>query len=212
MAEIRGRPFLEYLLLQLRRHGCSDIVLCTGHLSDQVRQYFGDGARWGTSIRYSEEPEPKGTAGALKLAEPLLVGNRWLVLNGDSLFDAPLQRLLDVHDSVNAAATIALVEVPDVHRYGSVLLGSGTEVVEFEEKGAEHHAGLINAGAYVLDRRLWQEIPSDRAVSLEREVFPQLVGRGLHGIQMDGPFVDIGLPETYQQLLDEPAPLLRLLG
>jgi mannose-1-phosphate guanylyltransferase len=211
MVDIAGRPFLEYLLLQLRAEGFDRAVLCTGHMGGIVRDYFGTGERLGLSIGYSEEPEPLGTGGALRLAEPLLQGDRWLVLNGDSFLDTSFRQLVEVHASSGALATLALVEVDDPQRYGSVSLGSGTEIGAFVEKGAAGGPALINGGVYVLERQVLELIPPGRQVSLEREVFPRLVGRGLHGVQVAGTFIDIGVPDDYLRLRDAPDLLLRLV-
>jgi mannose-1-phosphate guanylyltransferase len=212
MAAIAGRPFLEYLLLHVREHGYREVVLCTGYMGESIERYFEDGRKWSVSLRYSHEPEPRGTAGALKLAQPLLGGDRWLVMNGDSFFDVPLKRLARVHVAVGALATLALARVPDVRRYGRVELGQATEITRFLEKGETSEAGLVNGGIYVLERRLLDTVPVSKAVSLEREVFPRIVGQGLHGLALDGAFVDIGVPQEYLRLRHDPGPLARLLA
>lgn len=218
MLDVAGRPFLEYLIVQLRRHGYRRVVLCTGHRARVVTEHFGGGEQWGIEIDYSAEDEPRGTAGALKLAEPLLEGERWLVMNGDSFFDVPLNRLLDAHVAAAALATLALAAVPDPRRYGGVALGPGTEVrafVEKDERAANIGGGrrlYINGGIYAIERPVLELIAADRAVSLEREVFPRLVGHGLHGLPLEGSFTDIGVPEAYLSLRAAPEPLVRLLG
>ena len=219
MAEIDGRPFLEYLILQLRGQGLRDIVLSVGHMADLIENHFGDGGRLGVSITYSREERPLGTAGATKLAASAKLatsatpGERWLVLNGDSIFDIRFDRLLSGHSERKAAATIALARVDDAARYGNVALDAEDRVTAFTEKG-DSSAGdpLINAGIYVLERDAIEQIPADRAVSLEREVFPTLVGDGLYGVPLDGAFVDIGVPDDYARLRADPGWLRRLTG
>lgn len=210
MVEIAGRPFLEYLVLQLRSQGYSEIVLCTGHLGELVERYFGSGKAFGMEIRHSRESEARGTAGAIKLAEPLLSGDRWLVMNGDSFFDIDLDRLVGFHQATAATATIALANVDEAGRYGAVKLGDGGRIEAFSEKtsGAPKPA-LINGGTYVIERQVLDLVAPDRPVSLEREIFPAMVGRGLHGVVCDGTFVDIGVPEDYLRLSASPGPLLR---
>jgi mannose-1-phosphate guanylyltransferase len=220
MLDVNGRPFLEYLIAQLRSQGYRRVVICTGHLGDMVRAHFGSGDSWRIAIDYSQESQPLGTAGALKLAEPLLEGDRWLVMNGDSFFDVSLTRLVDAHLAAAAMATMALASESERARYGGVALASGTEVAAFVEKDAGEHVSdagsggalFINAGIYVIERPVLQLIAAGRQVSLERDVFPRLVGRGLHGLPLDGAFTDIGVPEAYLRLREAPEPLVRLLG
>ena len=136
MAEIAGRPFLEYLLLLLRRQNVHDVVLCTGYMSESVQRHFGSGVGLGVSLRYSEEARPLGTGGALKLAEPMLEDTRWLVLNGNSFFPVPLEALVQSHVDRKSVGTLALSRVSEAGRYGSVTLGNGGLIQAFAEKAA----------------------------------------------------------------------------
>ena len=198
MAEIDGRPFLEYLLAQLRRAGFREAVLCVGYRQDAIREYFRGGEGHDIRLIYSAESEPRGTGGALKLAERLLTGDRWLVMNGDSFLDVPLEMLVRAHAATAAVATLAVARAMDASRFGTVELGPDGAVSAFREKGGETGPALINAGIYIVERQLIAVIPADRPVSLEQEVFPGLVGHGLYGFEFDGEFVDIGTPEDYR--------------
>ncbi len=199
MALVQARPFLEYLVGQLRKNGFHDIVLCAGFMAESVRDHFGDGSSWGVRLSYSVEPEPIGTAGTLKLAEPYLVGERWLLMNGDSLFDIPLRALLDEHDARPARATIALARVPDAGRYGRVTLDGDGVITGFVEKTDIATPGLINSGIYIIERSLLASIPADRPASLERDVIPPLIGSDLRGAEFDAYFIDIGVPSDYER-------------
>jgi len=201
------RPLVAYMLDWLRRHGVDDVVMSCGFLATSVRNVLGDGSSFGLRLRYVEEPEPLGTAGALKLAEPLLA-DRFLMLNGDVLTDIDLTAQIDQHQKTGARATLALVEVPDPTNYGLVLLNPDRSVQEFVEKpsmddvserGGEGHPNLISAGAYVLERSILDLIPPGRMVSIEREVWPRLVGEGLFGHPAAGYWLDIGTPARYLQ-------------
>ena len=195
---------MEYVLEHLRSSGASDVVLCTGHLGHVVEQYFGTGKRLGMRLRYSREPMPRGTAGALKLAEPMLEGERWLVLNGDSFFAINLQLLWEEHTRSAALATLALARVADARRYGSVEIGPGQQIRSFLEKQAVRGPALVNGGVYVIERALLRLIEPDRAVSLEHEIFPEIVGEQLHGLPANGLFVDIGMPDDYLRVRNRP--------
>ena len=195
------RPFISYMLEWLRRHGIDDVILSCGFMAEGVREVLGDGSALGVSLRYLEEPEPLGTGGALKFAEDLL-DERFFMLNGDVLTDIDLSAQLEQHERTGAAATLALIAVDDPSAYGLVRLADDRSVKEFVEKpGPElHDTNLINAGAYVIERRVLEGMaPAGTNISIEREVFPTLVGRGLYAFPASGYWLDIGTPERYLQ-------------
>ena len=194
------RPFVAFMLEWLRRHGIDDVIMSCGFLADSVREVLGDGSQLGIRLRFVEEPDPRGTAGALKLAEPML-DERFLMLNGDVLTDIDLTAQLAQHEASGARATLALVPVPDPSAYGVVILSEDSSVSEFVEKPSPDSvkSNMISAGAYVLEREILKLIAPDRNVSIEREIWPQLVGNGLYGFACEGYWLDIGTPERYLQ-------------
>lgn len=196
------RPFLAYAIEWLATHGVSEVVLACGFLPDVLRETLGEQERAGVTITYVAEPEPLGTAGAIRFAADALgdrLEDRFLALNGDVLADLDLSALVRAHEERDARATIALHPVGDSSAYGLVRRDEGGRVLEFLEKTGEAVPGEINAGAYVLDRSVFDLIPAGQAVSIEREVFPRLVGEGLHALLLDGYWMDIGTPERYLQ-------------
>lgn len=209
MAPVANRPFLVYLTLQLKEQGLTDIVLCIGYRGEQIEKYFDDGSRWGVHIAYSQEKEPLGTGGAMNLAEGLIRGENFLVMNGDSFLDVDLNGLVEFHLEREALATMALVEVKDPARYGTVEINERGEIESFGEKGKSSRSKLVNGGVYVLNREIFEYIPEGK-VSLEKEVFPKLVGKGFCGVPVKGFFVDIGVPEDYKRLQENSRPLLEL--
>jgi mannose-1-phosphate guanylyltransferase len=197
------RPFLVYMLEWLRGHGVDDVILSCGFEPTRVREALGDGSSLGLRLRYVVEPEPRGTAGALRYAADELGGldERFLMLNGDVLTDVDVSAQIAQHEATGAHATLALVAVDDPTAYGLVRCGEDHAVVEFVEKPSADQIDtkLISAGAYVLERAVLDRIPPDRNVSIEREVWPQLVGDGLYGFAADAYWLDIGTPERYLQ-------------
>ncbi len=213
------RPFLAYMIEWLAGHGVSEVVLACGFLPDVLREALaGEEERAGVSISYVVEPERRGTAGAIRFAADELgdrLEDRFLALNGDVLTDLDLTALLAAHDSSavplpqrgrqangavgSAPATIALHPVGDSSAYGLVRTDADGAVLEFTEKTGEEVPGEINAGMYVLERSVLELIPPGEEVSIERDVFPRLVGEGLHGLRLDGYWMDIGTPERYLQ-------------
>jgi mannose-1-phosphate guanylyltransferase len=198
------RPFLVYMLEWLRGHGVDDVILSCGFEPSQVEAALGDGSALGLRLRYVVEPEPRGTAGALKYAEDLL-DERFLMLNGDVLTDVDLTAQLAQHDETGAVGTLGLVRVEDPSAYGLVLLDEQRAVTGFLEKPGPdelvgHRRYMISAGMYVLERSVLALIPAGRNVSIEREVWPRLVGEGLYGYPaQDAYWMDIGTPERYLQ-------------
>ncbi|HVY76977.1 MAG TPA: NDP-sugar synthase [Solirubrobacterales bacterium] len=197
------RPFLAYMIEWLAGHGVSEVVLACGFLPDVLREALADEEeRAGVRISYVVEPERRGTAGAIRFAADELgerLDDRFLALNGDVLTDLDLTALLRAHGQRGARATLGLYPVEDSSAYGLVRSGEGGAVAAFLEKTGEAVPGEINAGMYVLERSVLELIPPGEEVSIERDVFPRLVGDGLHGLRLDGYWMDIGTPERYLQ-------------
>jgi mannose-1-phosphate guanylyltransferase len=194
------RPFISYMLEWLKRHEIDDVIMSCGFLATSVRNVLGDGSGLGIRLRFVEEPDPRGTAGALKFAESML-DERFLMLNGDVLTDIDLTAQIAQHERTGATATLALVPVPDPSAYGLVHLQTDNSVRDFLEKPSADQidTNLISAGAYVLERAILDLIPADRNVSIEREVWPLLIGKGLYGFAADSYWLDIGTPDRYLQ-------------
>jgi mannose-1-phosphate guanylyltransferase len=196
---LAGRPFLSFMLDWVRGHGVSEVILSCGFRSDDVRAVLGD-IYEGMRLRYVVEDEPLGTAGPVRLAvDEELLEERFLVLNGDVLTDIDLTAELAQHERTRARATLALYPVEDTSSYGVVPTDERGSVEAFLEKSPGHApTNRINAGAYVVEREVIEAlVPAGRAVSFEREVFPELVGDGLYGYAAEGYWIDIGTPERY---------------
>ncbi|HEX4283358.1 MAG TPA: NDP-sugar synthase [Solirubrobacteraceae bacterium] len=194
-----GRPFISYMLRWLHEHGVKDVILGCGFMADQVRAVLGDGSGLGIRLRYLEEPRPLGTGGALKFAEDLL-DDRFFMLNGDVLTDIDLTEQLAQHERTGARATLALYPVEDPSAYGLVRLDADGSVNDFVEKPGleELDTNLISAGAYILERDVLDGMaPAGTNISIERDVFPTLIGRGLYGYEASGYWLDIGTPDRY---------------
>jgi len=196
------RPFIRYLVDWVGRHGVNEVIMACGFRAEDLRGALGDAVPGGPSIVYIEEDQPLGTAGPIRLAaEAGLLDERFLVLNGDLLTDLDLTALQRAHERTGAATTLALYPVDDPSSYGLVRRRADGEVAGFLEKPdpAEIDTDEVNAGAYVVEPSVIDLIPAGRPVSIEREIFPQLVGHGLYGLRLDGYWMDIGTPERYLQ-------------
>jgi mannose-1-phosphate guanylyltransferase len=194
------RPLIVFMLEWLRGHGVDDVVLCCGFLAASVETALGDGQAFGLKLRCVAEPEPLGTGGALKYAEALL-DERFLMLNGDVLTDLDLTAQIAQHERTRAMGTLALVGVEDPSAFGLVRMTPERAVTEFVEKPTADQidTNMISAGAYVLERGVVDMIAPDRNISIEREVWPALIGKGLYGYPHDAYWLDVGTPERYLQ-------------
>jgi mannose-1-phosphate guanylyltransferase len=200
MLPLVDRPLLSYTLEHLARHAVERAVISCGYLPDQIEEAFGGGYS-GATLEYAVEETPLGTGGAIGFAARGL-DSSFFALNGDSLREADLDELVAFHRSTGAKATILLTPVADPSRYGLVRTASDGRVETFLEKPRpeEIDTDLINAGLYVLEPDVLDLIPPDRAVSIEREVFPRLAAEGaVYGIALAGYWLDVGTPESYLQ-------------
>lgn len=196
VAPVGARPFITYVLDQLAAAGVRRAILCTGHLAGQVEECLGE--KYGLlNLEYSRETSPLGTAGAVRLALPFLEAGAALVLNGDSHCAVDLVSFVAAHRQRRAAASLVLARMEDTSRFGRVELNATGEVEKFAEKNTPGEPGWVNAGIYLLERSVIESIPVDRVTSLEKDVFPSLIGRGLVGYPSDGQLWDIGVPDEY---------------
>ncbi len=177
-------------------------MLACSYLVETIQALLGDGREAGVRLRYVIETEPLGTAGGVRNAADLTTG-RLVVLNGDILTDVDLSEMLKCHEARGARATIYLTPVDNPTAYGLVETDADGRVRRFVEKptSAQVTASTVNAGIYLLERELLELIPAGRAVSIEREVFPDLVARRIpfFGFVSRAYWLDIGSPEKYRQ-------------
>ena len=199
---IANQPFLERQLTWMARHGVDEVVLSLGYLPDAFAAHLPGDEFQGVKLRYAVEPEPLGTAGAIRFAADAAgVDERFVVCNGDVLTSLDLGALVAFHDARGAAATIHLVRVADPSAFGVVPTFDDGEVKAFVEKPPPGQAPTdwINAGTYVLERSVLDRIPPGINTSIERETFPRMLDkRGqLYAMRSDGYWLDIGTPDKY---------------
>jgi len=201
MAPVAGRPFLEILLAQLKRNGCSRAILSVGHLYQVIQNHFGASFQ-GMPLDYAIESLPLGTGGAIRRSLALADTENVLVLNGDTFLHADYEAMLRFHAAQRAALTIAISHQPDIARYGGVLV-EGTRIVGFEEKGRTG-AGFINAGAYVIARGMqWPQALPEK-FSFERDfLMPETARIAPAAYPVNGFFLDIGIPEDLDRAQTE---------
>ena len=198
MAEVKGRPFLAYLLDKLENAGIKKVVLCTGYLGEELEKTFKTSWK-NMNILYSKETAPLGTGGALRKALPLFDSKTILVMNGDSYCNADLIDFYKFHVSRKSNISVVLTSVDNISRYGMVKINNRGLIKSFAEKPEENKPGLINGGIYLIKSEILLKVSENKKVSLEKEIFPSLAGENMYGYKNYGNFIDIGTPETYRE-------------
>lgn len=197
LAPVDGAPYIRFLLDWLTRSGVRRVVLCLGYLSCKVETWLAENDTPALQIETVTEPAPAGTAGALRYAAGRLSSDAVLVMNGDSFVDGDLEAFLSDFQETNAMASLMCVEVPNVSRYGRVIVNDAGYIDRFAEKDPGITAsGLINAGVYLFAKSLLDAIVESPAESLEREVFATAAPGSIRAFPVRGAFHDIGTPES----------------
>lgn len=202
MVPVANRPVMEHTVKLLRKHGFTDIIANLHYLPHVIRDYFGDGQRFGVNFNYSFEEELLGTAGGVKNNEWFL-DDTFVIVSGDALTDIDLTSLVRFHKQKKALATIALKPVDDVTHYGIVVTDEDGRIVRFQEKPKAEEAlsNMANTGIYVFDPEIFKLIPSKQYYDFGKNLFPYLVkvGAPFYGCPIDRYWCDIGTLDVYRQ-------------
>jgi len=205
MAPVAGAPYLEHQLKLLARQGIGDIVLLTGYLGEQIEEYFGDGQRWSLRIRYSREMTPLGTGGALREARSLLA-ETFLVIYGDSYLPIPYAEVLALLEDSRATGVVVVYDnrFGDTSVRNNIALDEQCRVIRYNKESMDDPSLThVEAGVLAFGRRMLDLLPPEEAVSLEKEIFPQLIARGdLLAYRTQQRFYDIGTPERLLAIQD----------
>jgi len=196
MAEIGGRPFLDILIDYAAAYGLKRFILCAGYKASYIADYY-QGRRDHTFV-ISKEDAPLGTAGAIKNAERFIITDPFIIMNGDSFCPVDLKGFLAFHKNKSAVASVAVVKAIETEDFGSIIMNSGQRVTAFKEK-QDKQSAFINAGIYCFERQALPLIPPNTKMSLEYELFPELINRGLYGFISGKELFDIGTPQRYKQ-------------
>ena len=203
MVPVLNRPFLDYMLTNLKNHKIDDAIMTMCYLPDKIQEYFGGGSVAWPRLTYVLENEPLGTAGAVKNAEDYLK-DTFLVCNGDILTDLDLQGLISFHRSKNAKVTIALTRVEDPSSFGVVEVDSLGKIASFTEKPSKNEAksSWVNAGTYILEPDVLEFLPNATSSMFETELFPKLLKLGcpIYGFCSESYWLDMGTPSGYLSL------------
>jgi D-glycero-alpha-D-manno-heptose 1-phosphate guanylyltransferase len=200
MVDIHGKPFLDIIIDYIASFGFRRFILCSGYKADVIAEYYKK-KNDGLEYVLSEEDAPLGTGGAVVQARNLISSKVFLGLNGDSFCQIDLKKFFEFHLEKKANVSIALTSIDDPQDYGSIDLNENQEITGFNEKSATPSGcGLINTGIYLFDRRSMDSFPAGKKLSLEYDVFPSFVEKGLHGYVGSAQLYDIGTPQRLDTL------------
>jgi len=199
MADIGGKPLLDWLIQYVSAYGFRRFVLCTGYMSESIETHYRQGGA-GVTIRFSREDHPLGTGGAVRKA--VLSSHdetrTFLVLNGDTFCRVDYESMLEFHDSREALVTVAMTRADTGRDHGLISLGQGDKIAFFQEKADPKKHHFANAGSYLMERATVELMPTYEVFSLETELFQVLADHGCcYGFEIEHEFVDIGTPERY---------------
>lgn len=198
MVEINQRPFLDTVINYVWKYGFRRFILCVGYMAEVIQSYYIKKAG-PQEILFSYEDKPLGTGGAVKNAEKLILSNPFLVMNGDSFCAVDLLQFFGFHLKKGALVSIVVAGAEDSEDYGLVTMDNSGRIMRFAEKEREREKAFINAGIYLFKKDILSLIPAPARYSLERDLFPKLVGQEFYGHITEEELIDIGTPERYEQ-------------
>ena len=199
MLQVAGVPFTEHQIRKAAQAGISEIVLATSYKAELFEPYFGDGAKFGIKIKYAVEESALGTGGGIRNAAALLDDcDQVVIFNGDVLSGHDLAAQIQSHINNRADVTLYLTKVEDARAYGCVELLADNQVKSFLEKMENPVSNMINAGCYIFNRKVIDQIPANQVVSVERDTFPSFLSSGVkvYGYLDNSYWLDIGNPQA----------------
>ncbi|MDF2953381.1 MAG: NDP-sugar pyrophosphorylase [Thermodesulfobacterium sp.] len=197
MADVNGKPFLEYLLTFLARQKIEKVVLSVGYKYEVIKNYFGNSFS-GMKLVYSIESKPLGTGGGIRRSLSFVDSNEAFVLNGDTFFDIDMEKLYFFHKEKNSVLSVALKPMRHFDRYGSVKLDKNNRIIGFEEK-KYYESGLINGGIYLLNKNFFMSFALEE-FSFEKDFLEKYYNSyAFYGLEFRDYFIDIGIPEDYEK-------------
>lgn len=204
MADIKGAPFLSYLLTHLKKFGVTDVVLSVGYLQEKIVEYFGD-SFLGIKISYAKEAKPLGTGGAIINSLKFIDQNKpVIVVNGDTFLQIDYQKLLQFFEEKKSQLTLVLRKMEDCSRYGRVVFDENSVIKNFEEKSLETKSGFINGGIYLLDPKIFTQFCFEESFSFETDfLMKYLQNLEPEAFTVDEYFIDIGIPDDYARAQKE---------
>jgi mannose-1-phosphate guanylyltransferase/phosphomannomutase len=203
LAPVLNKPIMEHIVVLLKEHGITDIVVTLHYLADEIEGYFGDGSDWGVRLIYSIEDTPLGTAGSVKQAEEHLRDDAFVIVSGDALTDIDLTQAIEYHRNKEAMATIVLSHVPNPLEFGVVITDDDGRIRRFLEKPSwgEVFSDTVNTGMYVLEPTVFDYMEPGQNYDWSQDIFPQMLKeeKPLFGYVMPDYWCDVGNLNQYRE-------------
>ncbi|HXG23040.1 MAG TPA: NDP-sugar synthase, partial [Chthonomonadales bacterium] len=203
LVPVLNKPIMEHIILLLKEHGITDIVVTLHYLADEIEGYFGDGSEWGVSLIYSVEDTPLGTAGSVKQAEQYLKDDTFVIVSGDALTDIDLTSAIQYHRAKQALATIVLSHVANPLEFGVVITDDSGHVRRFLEKPSwgEVFSDTVNTGMYVLEPAVFEYMEPGKSYDWSQDIFPRILQeeKPLFGYVMTDYWCDVGSLNQYRE-------------
>ncbi len=204
MVSIGGRPLLEHLVLLAKRYGSEEIYILSGHLSEVIVNYFGNGAKWGIKVHHVIEPYPLGTAGSVKQLEHELK-ERFMVFYGDVVMDFDIRQFIDFDEKHEGIGTV-LVH-PNDHPYDSDLLevDSSSKVMHVHSKPhdeSQYYQNIVNAAIYIFSPKIFDYIEKDIPQDFGKTILNKVVmaGENLYAYRTSEYLKDMGTKDRFKKV------------
>ena len=201
MAPVNDKPFLHYIVKNLKLQGVEKIILSVGYMSDSITSYFGD-SYIGLEIEYAIEKELLGTGGGILNASALINADKFLVLNGDTYFNINIVDMYHCHDKMKADITIAVANASESRRYGTIQIDEKNKIVSFQEKSNIAGTNVVSGGVYIFNKSITEEMQKEVSypISIETDIFQNYVSKtNMYAFESSREFLDIGKPEDYMR-------------
>lgn len=201
MVPLIYKPVMEYSIDLLKKHGITEIAVTLQYLPEVIKEYFGDGSKFGVALHYFEEASPLGTAGSIKNAQKFL-DERFIVISGDALTDFDLSKGIMFHENKSALVTIFMKQVDCPIDYGVIMTNESDEIIRFLEKPTwdEVFSDTVNTGIYVLEPEVLQYLKEDVPTDFSKDLFPFLIEENfpIYGYKAEGYWSDVGTFYSYR--------------
>ena len=206
LVPLQNKPVMEYSIELLKKHGITDIIVTICYLSEKIKNYFGDGSKWGVNITYVEERQPLGTAGCVKFAKEFLE-DTFIIISGDALTDFDLQKGIQFHEEKDALMTIFMAKTKNPTYYGIMKVNDEGKIIAFKEKpkSNEVFSNIVNTGIYVVNPKIFSYFPQKETIDFSKEILPILLQNGskIVGYLAEGYWIDIGNHSQYEQAKED---------
>ena len=195
---------MQHLIQQLKKNGITDIVIAISYLGEKIKEYFGDGSKFGVNIQYSEEQDSLLTGGALAVLQKSLKNDTFLVIHGDVLTDLPFSEFIQFHKSQGTVATLALSTSNKPAEFGQIKLqGAKIKKLYQYSGGGKTKSHLIHTGIYAFEPQIFDYFPKKKKFALEDIISILIEKQEASGFVFEGKWFDVGDPKNYEKAIKE---------